>query len=496
VAHRRKCWHVFSFKSAAGNPNPESWRVLVNTLLKSLPPLLTAMVIVGAGYVAYSTKDHWVGYVFPDRTSAEEKKAEDAGGAPDRVKLTPQAIASLKLRIEPIALEPYWRKLTMPGTVIERLNDSDREVATKMAGIVTEIKVHQGETVREGDHLFTIQLNSEFLQSLQTDLAKSLGEMTIAEAQYQRVANMVRLGTKSPNDLAIEDKQVKRLQTQIDSIRRQLGVLGLSPAQIASAEKGQLATEATIIVPKVAKILPHQGKNIVLTTLDGHNHPPTKSGPPDERPMFEVQELKVHLGSHVQAGQTLCILSNHQFLFIEGQAFKSEDQSIAQAARANWPVEAEFYEETKGDWDTMEPLTIRNLSNVVSQESKTFAFYLPLRNQFNSYTKEGKTFFVWRFRPGQRVRLKIPVEKLGEGVIVLPESAVVREGAEAFVFRQNGDLFQRTPVQVLYQDRNEVVLAYDGSIGVGQYIVRNHAAVLNRAMKANEGGGGHHHHEH
>jgi hypothetical protein len=69
-------------------------------------------------------------------------------------------------------------------------------------------------------------------------------------------------------------------------------------------------------------------------------------------------------------------------------------------------------------------------------------------------------------------------------VFVLPISAVVREGPEAFVFRQNGDLFDRRPVHVLYEDHTNVVLANDGSLRSRFFIAQNAAASLNRVLKA------------
>jgi hypothetical protein len=138
---------------------------------------------------------------------------------------------------------------------------------------------------------------------------------------------------------------------------------------------------------------------------------------------------------------------------------------------------------------------VHHLSNQVDPVTRTFAFYLPLDNRATTFTRDGKTFFVWRYRPGQRVRLRVPVEKLGDEVFVLPAGALVREGAEAFVFRQNGDFFERRPVRVLYEDRTEVVLANDGSVGAGQFVVRNNAAAVNRALKA-AAGGGHEGHDH
>ena len=89
----------------------------------------------------------------------------------------------------------------------------------------------------------------------------------------------------------------------------------------------------------------------------------------------------------------------------------------------------------------------------MAASTRTFAFYLPLDNLPRTFERDGKTHFVWRFRPGQRVRIKVPVERFvvlaadGKTEIlpfVLPAGAVVREGPEAFVFVQNGDTFVRT----------------------------------------------------
>ena len=124
--------------------------------------------------------------------------------------------------------------------------------------------------------------------------------------------------------------------------------------------------------------------------------------------------------------------------------------------------------------------------------NRTFPFYLSLENESRPLIRDGKTYLAWRFRPGQRVRLRLPVERLttpgssGKDAdpFVLPAGAVVREGPEAFVFVQAGDLFIRRPVRVLYEDRNDVVIANDGSVTRAELVVRNQAAAINRAIKA------------
>jgi hypothetical protein len=93
----------------------------------------------------------------------------------------------------------------------------------------------------------------------------------------------------------------------------------------------------------------------------------------------------------------------------------------------------------------------------------------------------------------------MPVEEFPDA-LALPPDAVVREGAETYVFRQNGDFFERRPVHVRYEDQTGVVLEDDGSVGAGQFVVRRGTAALNRAFKAQaaggEGGHGHEGHSH
>jgi hypothetical protein len=278
----------------------------------------------------------------------------------------------------------------------------------------------------------------------------------------------------------------------VNSYRRQLTLFGFSAAQVNAAEKGEVITEVVVAAP---------GRPVSLSALAGN------SGAADGDTLFELQELKVRLGEQVQAGQTLSLLANHQKLFVEGWAFKSEADALAAAAENKTPIRAEFVDETPGAWPTRAPLFVHHLSNQVDPAARTFAFYLPLENQYRTFTRDGKTFFIWRYRPGQRVRLRVPVERLvtlapdGKTELlpfVLPAGAVVREGPEAFVFVQSGDVFRRKPVRVLYEDRREVVIANDGSVTQAEFVVRNQAAAINRAIKAAAAGGegGHDHHGH
>ena len=458
-----------------------------------LAPAATVALLGAAAYAAYLTQDRWVPHVFPakaakspDANGGEKGKDEHAAKPVDRVKLSPQAQKNLGLDVDTLTPQAYWRTMLIPGVVVDRPGESDRGVTSKVAGVVTSIKARPGDTVKAGDPLFTIQLASEFLQSAQTDLVKTVKELEFAVVDRNLIANLVKKGTTAEAELLKRQSVVDRLNTQLNGNRRQLQVFGLTPDQVNRIEKGDVITEVTVLAPSGTS----------TTTLPAS---PSAGESPPAPVVFEVQELKVTLGEQVTAGQTLCLLANHQRLFVEGRAFKSEADTLAAAVEKKTPVRAEFADETPGAWQAQGPLQIHHLSNQVDQATRTFAFYLPLENEPKTFERDGKSHFVWRYRPGQRVRLMVPVQKLavlapdGKTEVlpfVLPAAAVVREGPEAFVFIQSGDTFVRKAVNVLHADRAEIVVANDGSVTEAEFVVRNQAAAINRALKAQAAGGG------
>lgn len=451
-----------------------------------VPTLVVTAVLVVLGATAYYARGTWKPWLAkrlaPDEAAKEAAADPHAGhdhSHGDRVKLNPQAQANLKLVVEPMIPESYARTLLIPAIVVDRPGRSDRGVSTPVAGVITELKVQPGDMVKPGDPLVTVRIVSELLQNAQGDLLKAAKDLQIASE------NLKLLRSAPPETIAgsriIEaENQERRARTTVSTLRQQLLAHGLRTEQIDAAAEGRFVTELTVVAPA----LPATGDSLVIAD--------PKASPTDPpAAAFEVKELKAQLGEQVQAGQALCILANHRLLYVEGRAFKSEAGLLAKAAQEGWKVRAEFAEESNGWTAAEEGLTIRHLANSVDPVSRTFAFFLPLENQSRTYTRDGQTFLVWRFRPGQRARLRVPVEQF-ENVYVLPAAAIVREGPDAYVFRQNGDLFERKPVHVVYEDREAVVIADDGSVGPGQFVVRNQAAALNRALKAEAGGGGGH----
>jgi len=448
-------------------------------LPRYLRPTALAVLVIGLAAASILTRDAWLPYVFPTRGGREADPEHKHEHSTDRIELSDSAQRNLGVEAASLAPRPYWRTITIPGVVVDRPGESERNVAARVAGIVAEIHARPGENVKPGAPLFELDLVSEVLQSAQVELAKTATDLALAVSERDRIAQLVKLGTTPAADLTRQQSQVDRLTNLGKSLRRQLQLFGLTSEQVARAEAGDVVTRATVMVPEA----------------------------PAGDALYEMKELRVRLGEQVQGGQALATLADHRRLFVEGWAFKSESKSLAVAADKQARVEIEFTDEAPGDWEPHPPLTVHHLAGSVDPVNRTFPFYLSLDNEARAIARDGKTYFAWRFRPGQRVRLRVPVERLetpGAGgkdadPFVVPAAAVVREGPEAFVFVQAGDVFLRRAVRVLHEDQREAVLANDGSITRAELIVLNRAAALNRAIKAQaaEGGHGHDHpHEH
>lgn len=455
--------------------------MLTTRILKPLAGVGVVAILLAAGYF---TREAWLLWMMPASATGNAPDPHGEAHGPtveaQQVRLSPQAQENLRLVVRPLTLATSWRTIPLPGTVVDRPAHSDRGIVAPVTGVVTKVHAFPGDTLRPGEPLFTLRLLSETLHLAQSELFKTSKEIQIAQEQKKRLMAPFLTGAMPEAKLIETENQLRRLAVAAQAYRTELLTRGLTPAQIDAVAEGKYVSEMQVLAPQRS-----QDSKLLLSTPAMSQAAPADDAPPLS---FEVQELKVELGQQVQAGQTLALLSNHQLLYIEGRGFRQESPLLEKAAKEGWPVQVEFMEEPGDSWPPLEQaFTIRHIGNTIDPASRTFAFFLPLANQSRSFEKDGRTLLLWRFRPGQKVRLHVRVEKF-ENVFVLPADAVVWEGPEAYVFRQNGDLFDRKPVHVVYRDRQQVVIANDGSVPPGLFVAQTGAMQINRVLKSGSGG--------
>ena len=409
------------------------------------------------------------------------------------LELSDQALRNIGLSeetIQPIKLETFRRSITVPAVVVERPGRTRVQVATPMTGVITHVHAVQGEAVEPGTLLFRIRLTHEDLVNAQTEFVKTLGELEVEEKEIARLKDVTRSGAVAGKLLLDREYARDKLTALLRAQREALKLHGLSENQVEQiASERRLLRELQIPAPSMDS---HGDEELKLTrrtiSQARFQQPIPQQQPQAHTGPLILHQLDVHKGQSVSAGETLCILTDYDELFIEGMAFEQDVSQLRHASEKEWTVDAIFQQPGAGTL-VVEGLEIAYLANTVDTDSRTLHFYVRLPNAVAKDRREqGDRYIEWKYLPGQRLQLRVPVEQWAEQIVV-PVDAVAREGAESFVFHQNGDHFDRVPVHVKYRDQYSAVIENDGSLFPGDVVALRGAHQMQMALKNKAGGG-------
>jgi multidrug efflux pump subunit AcrA (membrane-fusion protein) len=409
-----------------------------------------------------------------DPSAHEHEHAHDEHAHSDQasIELSPEALKNIGYGPHTVALGDYERAISIPGMVIERPAKSQLRVSAPIGGVVTRSYAMQGEAIKPQSPLFDIRLTHEELVSAQGGFLESADALDVVNAEIRRLESVTE-GVIAGRRIVEQKYERQKLESKLRAQRQGLLLHGLSDQQIDDIlNTRRLLRSLTVVAPS------HEDA--------GHAEHP-----------FHVQSLDVQTGQQVAAGDTLCILADHCELYIEGTAFEADTQHLRDALQSGTPLSADVLLSARRE-HAVADLKLLYLADQVDRQSRALHFYVRLTNQIVSDRSDNSHRFVqWRFNPGQRVELTLPVERWTERLVV-PADAVVADGAESYVYRQSGDHFQRVPVHVEHRDRNSAVIANDGSIFPGEVIAASGAFQIHLALKNKSGGAvdphaGHHH---
>jgi multidrug efflux pump subunit AcrA (membrane-fusion protein) len=282
---------------------------------------------------------------------------------------------------------------------------------------------------------------------------------------------------------------LQKLQSSIGAQRAALKLHGLTDEQIDTIVREQrLLRDLSIVAPEIDNHA-HEENNLRLSNrrlMSASFQQADQPAPATEPVPLIVERLSASKGQGVQAGEMLCALSDYSTLYIEGKAFEQDAPAIAEVAAKGWPIEA-IIPGVAGQ-ETITELSLAFVASAVDPQSRTLSFFVNLPNTKlrDQKTPDGQRFVTWKYRVGQRLEVRVPVEAW-EQQIVLPVDAAVKDGADWFVFQQNGDHFDRVPVHVKYRDQRYVVIENDGAIYPGDVIALRSAHQMQMAIKNKSG---------
>ena len=440
-----------------------------------LKKLVWPFLLVAVGAAAFFTQDQWMphaqqfmAFLKNERANGEEEPEEQAPSeTPDTLTLSPAAWKNIGLMTGMVKSTDFTKVVSVPAMVTERHGRSRNEITAPMTGVVTQIHPLERQAIQPGMALFDMRLTHEDVVTAQATFLTNLQNLDVVRKELKRLRNIGE--SIIPGKRILEKEyECEKVMAALSATRQSLLLHGMSEQQIAEMESTRkVLREITVVAPPYPLNHEHQGIE--------HQ--------------YQMQSIDVNRGESVTAGQLLGVLADHCLLYVEGKAFEDDSERLVQAADQGASIQVAPASGSDSADEVLD-LQVQSVANEVDRQSRALKFYLLLPNRLTGKSATGATskkFISWKYRPGQRMEVRIPTTQVMKNKIVLPPDAVVIEGPNAFVFEQNGDNFDRIDVHVLYRDKDTVVLENDGQL-VGSIIALNGAYQMHLALKNQSGG--------
>ncbi len=402
-----------------------------------------------------------------DHAHGEAEQAHAGHSEVESIKLSANGLKNIGYKPFEVQLTDFERKLTLPAIVAERPGRSRIHITASITGIVTVIFAVEGQAVEEESPLFELRITNEDVVAAQRDFLRTSESLNVVNRELARLKALPE-GVIPGKRILEQEYEQQKLEASLLAEQQALVVHGITEEQVKNIlDTRKLLRTITISAPDHT----HQDDGCIGDHL------------------FHVQSLPVSQGEQVSTGQELAVLADHCELFVEGRAFEDDAAQLREAARQAWSVEGILLVGEKKK-EVVHGLKLLYLADHIDPESRAFRFYLRLPNSIvlDQEPFPKRRFIEWRFKPGQRMELRIPVER-AEKQLVLPVDAIVDEGAETYVYRQDGDHFDRVSVHIEHRDRDSLVVANNGALFPGDILAGHGAYQMHLALKNKSGGG-------
>lgn len=245
-----------------------------------------------------------------------------------------------------------------------------------VGGVVQTIPVKEGEYVKKGTVLATIQ-NPELIK-LQEDYLTTRNQLRFAEQDYarQRTLTDEQVGSRKRFEQAETDVQVQRARLQ--ALSAHLRTLGLAPARV---EAGQITSTLSVTAP-----------------ISGF-----------------VRVININMGSYAQPGQQMFEIVDNRHLHLELNVFERDFGKMKEGQKVLFSV-------PNAPGDTKEA-EVFALGRAFEGDSRMVTIHAELKNNDSA-----------TLLPGMYVNAHILAGV--QEVPTLPEEAVVRYKGKYYVFTQ------------------------------------------------------------
>ena len=462
-------------------------------------------------------------------------------GEPEAVRLSATAQANLQLQVVEAMPRTLEQIIKLPG-VVKAQPDRTAVVTARLAARIEKVQVNVGDHVQHGAAL--LEVRSAEAEKLQVELLRTRQSLSIVEQSYTRTKELTEKtvlteleqlqqevikthGTLQMTAAAVErvqqlsDQVVPRkelLTTQTeqqharsayDAARRKLQTYGVSDAQIRTMLSGgltqpvlanlglspQAAIQKYLVLGKPSELYTLEAeyrqkqaeveslkRQLQMLGFSASNvNAMLQRGVPDpiltlHAPLSgTVSRRQATPGAMVEAGTPLLELIDTAVVWIEGEVTEPLFPAVRAGQQARVRVAAYPEEVFMG--------TVRPLGRTVDPDKRTVHLWVEVANASG------------RLLPEMFAEVSL-VTKAVANTLAIPVAALLMEGAEPFVFIENGDTYLRQPLVLGFRD-DRYVEVRDGLFPGDRVVVRGGQA-LNavRLADTQRGGGGHDHGTH
>ncbi|WP_424001121.1 efflux RND transporter periplasmic adaptor subunit [Maribacter sp. IgM3_T14_3] len=161
----------------------------------------------------------------------------------DRIQITQVQFDQNKMEIASMTESDFPVMVTTSG-MIDVPPENRAVVSATMGGYIKTTPLLIGDKVRKGQLLVTIE-NPEFV-SLQQQYMEVNGQLSYLKSEYERQQTMVAENITSTKSFLKAESDYKTGIAKYNGLRKQLGMLNISPEQV---EKGNISSVASIYAP-------------------------------------------------------------------------------------------------------------------------------------------------------------------------------------------------------------------------------------------------------
>lgn len=186
-----------------------------------------------------------LGFTYFSKSKAEtnEQETHEEEVDFDNIPLSAKQVNAVNMKMGEVTPRGLDATIKVNGALVLRAQNMG-EVSSLMGGIVKEILVKDGQSVRKGQVVATIE-NTDVV-SLQREYFSACKECQMAKLEQERQKTLAQNGGGVKKNLQQAEKQYLVAQANLTGMGRQLSQIGISPSMVA---KGHFTTVFPLRAP-------------------------------------------------------------------------------------------------------------------------------------------------------------------------------------------------------------------------------------------------------